>query len=116
MTEYHPLDYRFSVMGTPKDATFKATLADTAQSIKILAETAGVTWTVNGQTPHAALVSIEANNARTGTAAIGAAGSLGHVVVSGASYWISGAPWVDATYFCNASAGANAVIQITLGR
>lgn len=116
MTEYGPLPYRFSVMGTPIDATFKAILTDTAQSIRALAETAGITWVVNGQSPHAALVSIETNNARTGTVAINAAGTLGHVVASGISYWVSGAAWVNATCFCNAAAGVGAVIQISLGR
>ena len=116
MTVSAPLIYQFSVMGTPVEPTFKATLKDTAESIRTLAEAAGITWVQNGQAPHAALVSVETQNARTGTAAIGASGTLGHVVASGVAYWVPGAPWVNATHFCNATVGSDAVIQITLGR
>lgn len=111
-----PLPYGFPVMGTPTDNTFKATLTDNAQSIKTLAVAAGITWTQDGQDPNGVLITVETNAARTGTANISASGTLGHVIASGGSWRIPGAGYINASYLCNATAGNNAVVQITLER
>lgn len=111
-----PLPYGFPVMGTPVDNTFKATLIDTAQSIKTLAETAGVTWTQSGRDPNGVLITVETNAARTGTANVVASGTVGHLIAVGGSWRIPGTGYINASYLCNATAGDNAVVQITLER
>jgi hypothetical protein len=111
-----PLQYGFPVMGTPVDNTFKATLTDTAQSVKTLAVAAGITWTQNGRDPNGVLVTVETNGARTGTGNISAASTTGHVIASGGAWRIPGTGYINASYLCNATAGNNAVVQITLER
>ena len=111
-----PLTYGFPVMGTPVDNTFKATLTDAAQSIKTLATTAGVTWTQSGRDPNGVLITVETNAARTGTGNIAASTTTGHLIAVGGSWRIPGTGYINASYLCNAAAGDNAVVQITLER
>jgi len=111
-----PLPYGFPVMGTPVDNTFKATLIDTAQSIQTLAETAGITWTQSGRDPNGVLITVETNAARTGTANVAASGTVGHLIAVGGAWRIPGTGYINASYLCSATAGDNAVVQITLER
>lgn len=111
-----PLQYEFPVMGTPVDNTFKATLDNTAQSIKTLATAAGITWTQSGRDPNGVLITVETNAARTGTGNISAASTTGHLIAVGGSWRIPGTGYINASYLCNAAAGSNAVVQITLER
>lgn len=111
-----PLQYEFPVMGTPVDNTFKATLTDAAQSIKTLAVAAGITWTQSGRDPSGVLITVETNAARTGTANVAASGTVGHLIAVGGSWRIPGTGYINASYLCNAAAGSNAVVQITLER
>ncbi len=111
-----PLPYGFPVMGTPVDTTFKATLTNTAQSIQTLATAAGITWTQSGRDPNGVLITVETYAARTGTASIAATGTIGHVIAVGGSWRIPGTGYINASYLCNATAGDNSVVQITLER
>ena len=112
-----PLPYGFPVMGTPVDNTFKATLIDTAQSIRALAETAGITWTQSGRDPNGVLITVETNAARTGTANVAASGTVGHVIVKDtAPIHFAGAGFINALKLTSAAAGSYPVIQITLER
>lgn len=111
-----PLKYEFPVMGTPVDNTFKATLTDAAQSIKTLAVAAGITWTQNGRDPNGVTVSVETNAARYGTGNITAASTTGHLMAVGTPWRFPNTGYINALYLCNAAAGDNAVVQITLER
>lgn len=111
-----PLNYVFAGQGTVVDNTFKATLGNTAQSFQTLAEAAGITWLQYGRPPQAVIVSIETNDARWGGTGTAATGTVGHVLAVGASARFSGAGIVSTTKLCNATAGSNAVAQITLER
>ena len=111
-----PLKYEFPVMGTPVDNTFKATLTDAAQSIKTLAEAAGITWTQHGQDPNGVTVSVETYAARYGTGNITAASTTGHLMAVGSPWRFPNTGYINALYLCNAAAGDNAVVQITLER
>ena len=111
-----PLNYEFPVMGTPVDNTFKATLTDAAQSIQTLAAAAGITWTQSGRDPNGVTVSVEKNAARYGTGNITAASTTGHLMAVGTLWRFPSAGYINALYLCNAAAGSNAVVQITLER
>lgn len=112
-----PLTYQFSVMGTPVDNTFKATLDNTAKSVQTLAEAAGITWVQNGQTPHGMWLSVETQNARFGAVGIGAVDTTGHVLAKDlVPIHFSGSGFINALKLSNATAGSNAVVQITLER
>lgn len=111
-----PLDYTFSVYGTFVDNAFKATLDNTAKSVKTLAEAAGITWVQNGQAPHGALFSIETYDARIGTANITTANGIGIIVANGVTGHLAGAGALASTYFTTKTQGSNAVIQIILER
>ena len=111
-----PLHYQFPAMGTPVDNTFKATLTDSAQSIHTLAATAGITWVQSGQPPNGATISTETYGVRYGTGNITAASTTGHVMAVNTSWRFPAAGYINALYLCNAVAGDNAVVQITLER
>lgn len=111
-----PLPYDFPVMGTPTDNTFKATLTDAAQSVKTLAEAAGITWAKYGRDPNGVTVTVETNAARFGYANISAAATTGHLMAVGSPWRFPSTGFINATYLCNAAAGDNAVVQITLER
>jgi len=111
-----PLDYTFSVYGTFVDNAFKATLDNTAKSVKMLAEAAGITWIQNGQAPHGALFSIETHDSRLGTSNITTANGIGIIVADGVSGHLAGAGALANTYFTTKTQGSNAVIQIILER
>lgn len=113
--EPYPLSYSFAVMGTPTDNTFKATLTNASQSLKTLAEAAGITWTRNGQPPHGALITVEDNNAKFGAFLV-SVDNVGHDLTSGSSLRTTGAGWVDALRLCNATDNSNTVVQVTLER
>lgn len=111
-----PLNYEFPVYGAVVDNMFKATLDNTAKSIKTLAEAAGITWFQDGRPPQGVIFSVETNDARMGTANITTANAIGHVIAAGSSGRLSGAAFISATYFCNKTNGSNAILQITLER
>jgi hypothetical protein len=111
-----PLDYTFPVMGAFVDNAFKATLDNTAKSIKTLAETAGITWLQNGRPPQGALIAIETYDARFGTANITTANGIGIIWADGVNGHIAGADALANTYFTTKTQGSNAVIQIILER
>lgn len=114
--EVTPLNYRFSVLGTPVDNTFAATLDNTTVSLRTLAEAAGITWVQSGQSPNGALITVETKDARIGNAAI-VSGSVGHVIAVGSSFHSSGAGFTNALYLTSSVATDNTgVVQITLER
>lgn len=111
-----PLVYQYSVVGTPVDNTFKATLDNTTKSIKTLVSSAGIVWLQNGRAPQGVHVSVETKDARFGNAAI-VSGSVGHVLAAGSSYRFGGAGFLDALCFTSSVATDNTgVVQITLER
>ena len=114
--DFAALDYTFPVMGEFSDSAFKATLDNTAKSVRTLAEAAGITWVQNGQPPHGALFGIETYDARLGTSNITTANGIGIVVAAGVTGHIAGANALSRTYFTTKTQGSNAVIQIILER
>lgn len=115
-TDVTPLPYDFPVMGTPVDNTFSATLNDNAVSLQTLAETAGITWAQSGRDPNGVIVTVETYAARYGTGNVSPTGPVGHLMAVGTLWRFPGTGFINATYLCNAAAGDNAVVQITLER
>lgn len=101
-----------STMGALSNRTCAITLSDTSAMLTALVDTA-LSASISWEGTNAAMITVETADCRVAFG-VAASTSLGHIVAAGQSIRITSPDMISEVRVINATAGSNAVLQITL--